>query len=126
MYPYNPTASFMMPSIPYMQMPIMNKMTLGGLSQAGKTNLLGGIKGLNFPTILNNVSKTLGVVKEAIPIVKEVKPMMTNMKSMINVAKAFNDITDEKINKPKDEKENTTDTINNVSSINQNTPNFFL
>lgn len=124
MYPYNPGASFMMPNISYMQMPIMNGISpLGGLSQAGKTKLLGKI---NFPTILNNVSKTLGVVKEAIPIVKEVKPMMTNMKSMINVAKAFSDITDEKIITQKETKENTTNTINNVSSTNQNTPNFFL
>lgn len=124
MYPYNLASAYMIPNISYMQMPTMNGITpLKGLSQIGKTSLL---KGINFPNILNNISKTLGVVKEAIPIVKEVKPMMTNMKSMINVAKAFSDITDEKVITQKDIKENTTDTINNVSSINQNTPNFFL
>ena len=105
MYGNNLGAPFMMPN-PYMQMPNINPMmarginnigAMGGLSRGASMSkaggLLSGIKGLNWSGMLNNVSKTLGVVKEAIPVVKEVRPMMHNMRSMLKIASVFNDET---------------------------------
>ena len=62
------------------------------LGLGGARNLAGGVsRGINWSSLLNNTSKTLGVVREAIPIVKEVGPMMNNMKSMLKVASVFKD-----------------------------------
>lgn len=149
MYGNNLGAPFMMPN-PYMQMPNINPMmarginnigAMGGLSRGTSMSkaggLLSGIKGLNWSGMLNNVSKTLGVVKEAIPVVKEVRPMMHNMRSMLKIASVFNDETTtsntqnnkikENTNKPETNNK-TTDSISTstTSSIKTNTPNFFL
>lgn len=149
MYGNNLGAPFMMPN-PYMQMPNINPMmarginnigAMGGLSRGASMSkaggLLSGIKGLNWSGMLNNVSKTLGVVKEAIPVVKEVRPMMHNMRSMLKIASVFNDETTtsntqnnkrkENTNKPETNNK-TTDSISTstTSSIKTNTPNFFL
>ena len=142
MYGNNLGAPFMMPN-PYMQMPNINPMmarginnigAMGGLSRGASMSkaggLLSGIKGLNWSGMLNNVSKTLGVVKE-------VRPMMHNMRSMLKIASVFNDETTtsntqnnkvkENTNKPETNNK-TTDSIstNTTSSIKTNTPNFFL
>lgn len=128
MYGTNLGAPFMMPNMTYMQMPPMaNGMrSLAGLSRGA--NNLGLLKGVNFSGMLNNVSKTLGVVKEAIPIVKEVKPMMNNMKSMLKIASAFSDVTEDKkiSSSPKETPENTTNNTSKINNTTQNTPNFFL
>lgn len=124
----------MMPSTSYMRMtpniaPMANNLrSLSGLTSATTSpirGLLSGAKNIGWSGMLNNVSKTLGVVKEAIPIVKEVKPMMNNMRSMLKIASAFNDATTTTTTEvnTKTIKE-TTD--NNISSSNQNSPNFFL
>ena len=56
---------------------------LKSLLGLGNTRAVAGAsRGINWSSLLNNTSKTLGVVREAIPIVKEVGPMMNNMKSM--------------------------------------------
>lgn len=142
MYGNNLGAPFMMPN-PYMQIPNINPMmtrginnigAMGGLSKGASMSkaggLLSGIRGLNWPSMLNNVSKTLGVVKEAIPVVKEVRPMMHNMRSMLKIASVFNDETTsntQNTNKPQTNNK-PTDSISTstTSSIKTNTPNFFL
>lgn len=105
------------------------------LGIGGARNLAGGVsRGINWSSLLNNTSKTLGVVREAIPIVKEVGPMMNNMKSMLKVASVFKDATDVNSENTSNDRSNniksTTDNFNNQSStktnITQNEPNFFL
>lgn len=105
------------------------------LGLGGARNLAGGFsRGINWSSLLNNTSKTLGVVREAIPIVKEVGPMMNNMKSMLKVASVFKDATDVNSENTSNDRSNniksTTDNFNNQSStktnITQNEPNFFL
>lgn len=105
------------------------------LGLGGARNLAGGVsRGINWSLLLNNTSKTLGVVREAIPIVKEVGPMMNNMKSMLKVASVFKDATDVNSENTSNDRSNniksTTDNFNNQNStktnITQNEPNFFL
>ena len=75
--------------------------TSGITSTARKTGLLSkltgglsGIKTINWGGLINNTSKTLGVINQTIPLVRQVGPMVTNMKSMIKVASLFKDETD--------------------------------
>ena len=102
------------------------------LGLGGARNLAGGVsRGINWSSLLNNTSKTLGVVREAIPIVKEVGPMMNNMRSMLKVASVFKDATDvNSENISNNNIKSTTDNFNNQNStktnITQNEPNFFL
>lgn len=134
MYGNNLGMPFMMPSTSYMRMapniaPMTNNLrSLSGLTSATTSpirGLLSGAKNIGWSGMLNNVSKTLGVVKEAIPIVKEVKPMMNNMRSMLKIASAFNDATTTEVTQTNTKTiKETTD--NNISSSNQNSPNFFL
>ena len=90
---------FMMPNMGYSPMmtmaPNMMRSSLGGglRSLLGLTPRMGSAigtagRGINWASLLNNTSKTIGVVKEAIPIVKEVGPMMNNMRSMFKIASA--------------------------------------
>lgn len=43
-------------------------------------------KNIDFNKILNNTSKTLGVIKEAIPVYYQVKPIISNAKTLFRVA----------------------------------------
>ena len=142
---------FVMPNMSYA--PIMNSgLRMNSMPAVARTSSLGsGLKsllglgntravagaarGINWSSLLNNTSKTLGVVREAIPIVKEVGPMMNNMKSMLKVASIFKDETDVNINNNSNRTNQATNTTNNIQSIsgtnnnqtyNQNEPNFFL
>lgn len=102
-------------------------------NSGGIRNLFGGIHNINWNGMLNNVSRTLGVVKDAIPVVKEVRPMINNMKSMIKIASVFKDETDtKKINNnyktqstQNIQKENSTKSTTQNYNYN-NEPNFFL
>ena len=94
----------------------------------GIHNLFGRMRNINWSGMLNNVSRTLGVVKDAIPVVKEVKPMINNMKSMIKIASVFKDETDtrkksDSYNTQNIQKESTTSSTNYNYN---NEPNFFL
>ncbi len=51
------------------------------------------VNSINWSNLLNNTSKTLGVINQAIPIVKQTGPMIHNMRSMLKVAKAFKNET---------------------------------
>lgn len=105
---------------------------LGGIG--GRGAAIG--RGINWSSLLNNTSKTIGVVKEAIPIVKEAGPMLRNMKSIIKVASVFKDETDTTGGGTDGDVKSTTtdlgngtystDNSNLSSNYNSNEPNFFL
>ncbi len=87
-------------------------------------NVFQGIKSFNWTGLINNTSKTLGIINQSIPLVRQVGPMMGNMRSMIKLASIFKDETDPKPN---------TNNINNnnikkESQINNNydSPSFFI
>ncbi len=71
---------------------------LRGLGANRGLNLFGrlgnSIKSINWSGIINNTSKTLGLINQAIPVVKRVGPVMNNMKSMLKIASVFKDETD--------------------------------
>ena len=110
----------------------MNMARNGGLF----SRLSGGIKGINWSSILNGTSKTLGVINQAIPVVKQVGPMFNNMKSMLKVASLFKDETDPPIrnnvssNTNKNTNTSNSNIIENKNTITNNSysnsPNFFI
>ena len=95
----------------------------------GIHSIFKGFHNINWNNILNNTSRTLGVVRDAIPVIKEVRPMINNMKSMIKIASVFKDETDTRKpnNNISNKKENSIKdtTLNNNINYN-NEPNFFL
>ena len=96
----------------------------------------GAIKNFNWSGLINNTSKTLGVINQTIPIVKQAGPMINNMRSMIKLASIFKDETDNNnksnlnnisndyINKDNSNKD--LDYSNNSSSNYYNSPTFFI
>ncbi len=121
-------------NMPYTPYNINHGISRTLFNTGGIRSLFNGFHNINWNGMLNNVSRTLGVVKDAIPVVKEVGPMINNMKSMIKIASVFKDETDAK--KPNNsnknneisKKENSTTsstTPNNNYNYN-NEPNFFL
>ena len=62
-------------------------------------NGIHALRGINWSGIINNTSKTLGVINQAIPVVKQVGPMMNNVRSMLKIASVFKDETDLKVPK---------------------------
>lgn len=65
----------------------------GGLfSKLG--GIFGSVKSFNWSGLINNTSKTLGIVNQAIPLVRQVGPMVGNMRSMLRLASVFKDETD--------------------------------
>lgn len=68
-----------------------------GMGRMGLFGRLGNsIRAINWSNLLNNTSRTLGVINQAIPIVKQTGPMINNMRSMLKVASLFKDETDGK------------------------------
>ena len=59
---------------------------------------LGAFKSFNWGGLINNTSKTLGIINQTIPLVRQVGPMFGNMKSMLRVASLFKDETDTNFN----------------------------
>ena len=129
MYGNNFTGPFIMPNVGYAPMARGMGMGLRGASTLGRTGgILSTFRNINYGGILNNVSRTLGVVKDAIPIVKEVRPMIGNIRSIVKIASAFKDETDTNIKKenvPNTSSSNSTNVSNTNTSYN-NEPNFFL
>lgn len=131
---FNPYGMTNMSYRPMMVNPMMPRLnssrgigSILGLSSRGLS------RGINWSSLLNNASKTLGVIKEAIPVVREVQPMLHNMRSIVKIASAFKDETDATPSKNIDNtvKQNTSsnssDTSNVVSKTNTNNePNFFI
>lgn len=72
-----------------------NTARAGGLFQRLGTSLA-GIRKLNWSGLINNTSKTLGIINQTIPVVRQVGPIFNNMKQMVRVASIFKDETDGK------------------------------
>lgn len=134
---FNP---YMMPNMSYgpmmrnTMMPIANaRRGFGGLGSLLGLSSRGMTRGINWSNLLNNTSKTLGVIKEAIPVVREVQPMLHNMRSIVKIASAFKDETDTTPNKNTnnnvEQKNNNTTDSTNIAYNNKNynnEPNFFI
>lgn len=90
------------------------------MAKTGFIGKLGGatsaIRGINWGGLLNNASRTLGVINQAIPVVKQAGPMLNNMKSMIRLASAFKNETSP--SKTNNNQNNNVHNINNVTSTN--------
>ncbi len=99
----------------------INRMSLFG--RLG--NIFQGIKNFNWSGLINNTSKTLGIINQSIPLVKQVGPMVGNVKSMIKLASVFKDETDDNHQKQSinnyRKKEPTTN-----NNINLDSPTFFI
>lgn len=110
-------------------------------SMVPKTGLLGrlggvtgAVKGINWGGLLNNASRTLGVINQAIPVVKQAGPMLNNMKSMMRLATAFKNETSPKNKNINNDIEKSTEIINNykteekkeIDNTNDYMPNFFI
>ncbi len=65
---------------------------LGLFSRLG--NSINAIRAINWGGIINNTSRTLGIINQTIPLVRQVRPMMNNMRSMLKIASVFKDETD--------------------------------
>ena len=80
-------------SVPFMSGTATAGKGLGLMRRLGAG--LSSFRSINWTGLINNASKTLGVVNQAIPLVRQVGPMVNNMKSMIKVASLFKDETDQ-------------------------------
>lgn len=103
------------------------------------SNLIGGVRGINWGSILNNTQRTLGLINQAIPVVKQVTPVMKNAKTMFKVMNEFKKV-DEPVmsqnqeiqnNRNQTFKENTyskkqTNDTPQISSVSYNEPTFFI
>lgn len=78
------------------------------------SRMLGGIKAINFSSILSGTQKTLGIVNQTIPLVKQATPIVKNAKTMFKVMNEF-----KKIDKPIQNK-----TINKINNVNEETKNY--
>ena len=107
-------------SIPNIMSPARSISLFGRLN-----NFFKGFRSFNWTELINNTSKTLGIINQSIPIVKQVGPVFGNVKSMIKLASVFKDETDThpilKQNNNQNEKEST---VNN--NINYESPTFFI
>ena len=109
----------------------LNSAPRGILGKLGVLN--NGIKGINWGGLLNNASKTLGVINQAIPIVKQAGPMLNNIRSMVKLATAFKNETSPKNTSIKKDIEKSKQVITNNTSLNNEDlvnnnymPNFFI
>ena len=86
------------------------------------------IKTINWTNLVNNTSKTLGIINQSIPIVKQVGPVMNNMKSILRIASILKD--EPNIKKSSPTKTNYSSPIpptNNTSKENDTySPTFFI
>ncbi len=114
---------------------IMNNAPLRGLGFRNLfsrlTNTFNTIKGFNWTGIINNTSKTLGIINQTIPVIKQVGPMTNNIKSMIKVASIFKDETDTNNRKkqPTNYYKAKTKKKENIKTTNQDddeSPTFFI
>ena len=88
-------------------------------------NIFHNIKSFNWTRLINNTSKTLGIINQSIPLVKQAGPMINNMKSMIKLASAFKDETDKELKTNTNNKQTKYKEHNN-SNIQTESPTFFI
>ena len=100
-----------------------------GVSKLVKS--FGGLKGINFSSILSGTQKTLGIVNQTIPLVKQATPIVKNAKTMFKVMNEFKRVdtpVKNKTNTNKQVNNNVKDDVNNYikeTKINEG-PTFFL
>ena len=93
------------------------------------TRLFGGLKTINFSSILSGTQKTLNIVNQTIPIVKQATPIVKNAKTMFRVMNEFKRVDTPKKNNTQiinKNKEITNDENNIVTSNINEGPTFFL
>lgn len=89
-------------------------------------NVLGvGSRTLNLPTILNGISKTLGIVNQAIPIYQQAKPMIQKGKMLFKLANEFNKSDVSKNTKPSNQNKNESIQTKAIKNTSLNKPVFF-
>ena len=91
-------------------------------------NSINSLKAINWSGLINNTSKTLGIVNQTIPIVKQVGPMVNNMKSMLKLASIFKDETDIHPNNTHNTQKNkpTSSSTQQTTKEEDYSPTFFL
>ncbi len=99
----------------------------------GLGNIASSIKKINWSSLINNTSKTLGIVNQTIPLVRQIGPMFTNVKSMLKIASVFKDETDIKSKITNTTNNNFTKEKNNIVNKEEKTfinndesPTFFI
>lgn len=126
---------FYMPRVYGNMMPLMMRNSIGG-NMLARGNIFSKIastfsnlKNYNWSGLINNTSKTLGIINQTIPLVRQVKPVMNNVRSMMKIASIFKDETDDvTINYYRENNGNKDDSNkNNInSSYYDGAPTFFL
>lgn len=84
---------------------------------------MGALRGFNWGGLINNTSKTLGIINQTIPLVRQVGPMVGNMRSILKIASVFKDETDENYTTNNNSNNNTKNYSNNNSSKYKNSQN---
>ncbi len=115
-------------------MPYMMPYGISGIPKSGGLFAkFAGLKSINWGGLLNNASKTLGVINQAVPLVKQVGPMYNNMRSMLKVASLFKDETSPSVKTNNVSNKNNTRNNNVIekektiiNSNYSNSPNFFI
>ena len=83
------------------------------------SNLIGGIRGISWGSILNNTQRTLGIINQAIPVVKQVTPVMKNARTMFRVMNEFKKVDEQ----PTTSNSQTVTNEKEVQNENNYTPN---
>lgn len=85
-------------------------------------NAFGALRAFNWGGLINNTSKTLGIINQTIPLIRQVGPMVGNMRSMMKIASVFKDETDNKVTSHNNfSTKNTINTPNETNINNNNT-----
>ena len=128
---------FLMPGYYGSVMPTMLRGSMGRAMMPGAfrsglfsrlASTFGAIKNFNWSGIINNTSKTLGIINQGLPLVKQVGPMINNMRSMVKIASIFKDETDNNkvINKKTNTKNNNSFNSNSNYVSYDSSPTFFI
>lgn len=101
--------------------------TISAAGRGGLFSKLGGaasaIRSFNWGGLINNTSKTLGIINQTIPLVRQVGPMFSNMRSMLRVASLFKDETDNNFNNNSNSKTQVVNNSQNNSNMMVDTKN---
>ncbi len=84
-------------------------------------------KSINLPTVLNGISKTLGIVNQAIPLYQQAKPMIQKGRSLFKLVNEINksDSSNKSTFKVTNYSSDNVNTIDNSNNQNINQPVFF-
>lgn len=113
--------SSVMPAMGRSITPALGAATKGGGLFGRIGSAFGALRGVNWGGLINNASKTLGVINQTIPLVKQIGPTIGNMRSMLKIASVFKDETDNQ--KPVRRIQNNTNNYSNNYYKNNNNYN---